>query len=384
MSVTTGPTQEFFDDAPCGWLLTDPTGLILRANRVFRGWTGYTEAELTGRRLQAILGPGGLIYYQTHLDPLLRMQGSVSQVALDVLRADGSVMPALVNAVLRRDQAGVPCEISTMVFDASDRRRYEQELRNAQVRDQELAHELQRSMIAGAMPLTGSLAADVVYSPATAGLDIGGDWYDVFWLDADHNELALVVGDVVGRGLKAAITMAQLRTAVRALATAGLGPGALLDALDLFAKRHDMGRMATVVYARIDLRTMAMRLACAGHPPPVIIEAGGSAEFEWSGRSTPLGTFTRKPRRPEGARQLNPRDTVVLYTDGLIEQRSRPLEDGLQRLLETIIDQRGQANGAGFGSAVVRALHDVDDGDDVCLLTVELNGNAATGVEPER
>jgi PAS domain S-box-containing protein len=377
VSVAEGATKDFFNEAPCGWLLTDPTGLILSANRVFTSWTGFTQEQLAGRRFQDILGPGGLIYYQTHLDPLLQIQGSVSQVALEVRRADGSHMPALINAVLRRDQTGAPYEISAMVFDASDRRRYEQALRDAQVRDHELATELQRSMIASVMPIARSLSADVVYSPATAGLDVGGDWYDAFWLDDEQRELALVVGDVVGRGLGAAITMAQLRTAVRALAATGLGPGALLDALDVFVDRHDMGFMATVVYAQIDLATLEMRLAAAGHPPPVVIESDGEIGFDWSGRSLPLGVPDRRSSgRPEGTRPLTPGSTIVLYTDGLIERRSLPHEDGLRRLLETITEERADTGGSGFGGAVVRALHDPGDGDDVCLLTIELAGHA--------
>jgi phosphoserine phosphatase RsbU/P len=369
------PTEQLFDDAPCGWVLTDSAGVIVKANRVFRSWTGFTEAVLSGgRRFQDLLAPGGQIYYQTHLEPMLRIAGSVSQVALEIVRADGSRMPALVNSVLRRDDAGQAYEISTMIFDASDRRRYEQGLLEGQAREREIAQELQRSMVSGVMPATPSFLIDVVYSPAVAGLAVGGDWYDAFWLDDAQSTVALVVGDVVGRGLAAAITMAQLRPAVRALATTGLGPAAVLEALDLYVSRYQSGKASTAVYAQIDLVTLEMRFACAGHPPPVVIDPDGEVCCDWAGRSTPLDTYrSSDSRRPEGTRQLTAGSTLLLYTDGLIERRSNPEEDGLQRLIETITAQGTRVAGVALGRAVARALHDPDQSDDICLLAIELN-----------
>ena len=201
------------------------------------------------------------------------------------------------------------------------------------------------------------------------GLEVGGDWYDAFWLDGER-AIGLVVGDVVGRGIEAAATMGQLRSAVRALAATGLGPGPLLAALDGYAARHEVGRMTTLVYAQLDLASGELRYACAGHPPPVLLEPGAAPEFLWEGRSPPLDAAAvalTGAARPEATRTLAPGGAVFLYTDGLIERRSRPLREGLDRLLAAIADRRDAGIHA-VVTDVARALAEPHNADDVCLL----------------
>ena len=233
------------------------------------------------------------------------MQGSVREIAVEIVRPDGSKLPALVNSVLRHDDAGRPRVIRTTVFDATDRRRYEQELLKARRREQEVALELQRGLLAGALQGGEGIELGVAYRPADKGLEVGGDWYDAFWLEPGET-LGIVVGDVVGRGLGAAATMGQLRSALRALASTGFEPGALLEALSEFSRRHAVGRMATVAYAEIDVRLGSMRYACAGHPPPAIVEPGAAAWFASEGRSTPLDAHALL-ERPTGGRPANSR-----------------------------------------------------------------------------
>ena len=172
----------------------------------------------------------------------------------------------------------------------------------------------------------------VAYRPAVKGLEVGGDWYDAFALEREGS-LGIMVGDVVGRGLEAAATMGQLRSAARALASTGLSPAALLDALDLYSRRHGVGQMATVAYADLDLATGHLRYACAGHPPPAIAEPGRDPCFAWDGRSTPLDAHGVPHPRPEAALDLAAGTTVLLYTDGLFERHDRPLRSGLDALL---------------------------------------------------
>ena len=155
--------------------------------------------------------------------------------------------------------------------------------------------------------------------------------------------IGLVIGDVVGRGIEAAAAMGQLRSAMRALASTGLGPGELLSALDVYAHRHAVGETATLMYAQLDVLTGDLRFACAGHPPPVLLDAAGEARLLWEGRSRPLWVDERAEPRPEGACRLGAGDTLVLYTDGLIEDRARPSEDGLDRLLAAMGDARRRA-----------------------------------------
>jgi PAS domain S-box-containing protein len=128
--------EELFEEAPCGYLILRPDGTILRANRTIGAWTRYDPGELEGRRFQALLSTGGRIYYETHVGPLLRMQGSVSEIALDVVRADGERLPVLVNAALKLDAADNPLLIRATIFSAADRRTYERELLRARREEQ--------------------------------------------------------------------------------------------------------------------------------------------------------------------------------------------------------------------------------------------------------
>ena len=365
--------EDLFEDAPCGYLSTLPDGTIVRVNRTFEAWTGLRREDLVRkRRFQELLSPGGRIYHETHYAPLLRMQGSVREIAVEIVRADGTRLPALINSVVRRDQQGSPRLVRTTVFDATERRGYEEELLRARREEQATAQQLSRSLLSGSLPEAPGLALAVAYHPAVSGLEVGGDWYDAFWLD-DGETIGLVIGDVVGRGIGAAATMGQLRSAVRALASTGLGPGRLLDALDAYAERHDVGRMTTLICAHLALGSRRLRYACAGHPPPLILGPGDEPCFAWDGRSTPLDIAPASPGpRSEAVLELAPGSTVLLYTDGLIERRSESLTDGLDRLLGGAMTHRDDAPAALVG-ALVHALHHPAHIDDVCLLAARVS-----------
>jgi PAS domain S-box-containing protein len=364
--------EELFEDAPCGYLTTDLSGTILRVNRTFEAWTGLTRAELLGtRRFQDLLSAGGRIYYETHYAPLLQMQGWVREIAVEVVRADGTHLPALVNAVLRRDPAGAPRAIRTTIFDATDRRRYEQELLRSRDREHEIAGRLQRSLLEGELPADSRLELGVTYLPSDEGAHVGGDWYDAFWIGEES--VAVVVGDVVGRGIGAATTMGQLRSAIRALASTGLSPGALLGALDGYVRRHRIGQMATVAYSEIDLRSATMRVACAGHMPPAIVAPDRAPRYVLDGRSAPLDAYAEPTTRPETAVRLPDGTLLVLFTDGLIERVDRSLSDGLEALvgaLETHRDTPAQQLADELTQAMVA---DRRTKDDVCVVAVRLH-----------
>jgi PAS domain S-box-containing protein len=124
--------EELYQDAPVGYLSTAPDGMILRCNRTFLALSGYSAAELVGRRrFYDLLPPGARIYYETHYAPLLEMQHEVREIALEIIRADGRRVPVLVNAQLKRDADGHPALIRITVLDATDRRQYERELLRA-------------------------------------------------------------------------------------------------------------------------------------------------------------------------------------------------------------------------------------------------------------
>jgi len=114
---------QLYEKAPCGYLSTDPGGLIVKVNQTFLLWTGYLRSDLVGKRTFAdLLTAGGRIYQETHLAPMLHMQGRVREIALDLVRADDQRLPVLINAVLEYDEHHAPRVVRIAVFDATERR----------------------------------------------------------------------------------------------------------------------------------------------------------------------------------------------------------------------------------------------------------------------
>ncbi|WP_324749140.1 ATP-binding protein [Sphingomonas sp. LY54] len=136
--------ETLYEDAPCGYVATLPDGTVVRVNRTFLRWTGYAAEELCGTRLQEKLTLAGRIYHETHFAPLLRMQGAVREVALDFVCKSGDRLPTLVNTIQRVGEDGQPVVNLTTIFDARDRRQYEQELLAARDLARRTADELQR------------------------------------------------------------------------------------------------------------------------------------------------------------------------------------------------------------------------------------------------
>lgn len=123
---------DLYENAPCGYLSTLPDGTIVKVNRTFCAWTGLSPDQLLRTRLRDLLSVGGQVFHDTHLAPLLRMQGAVREVALDVVRVDGTLLPCLVNAVEVRGPDGAPLMVRATLFEATARRRYEREILSAQ------------------------------------------------------------------------------------------------------------------------------------------------------------------------------------------------------------------------------------------------------------
>lgn len=655
--------EDLYEHAPCGYLSTLPDGTIVKVNRTFTSWTGYRREDLVGRlRFQDLLPPGGRIYHETHYAPLLAMQGTVREIALEVVCADGRRLPVLVNSDLKQDAAGSFSLVRTTVFDASDRREYERELvrardreraarerverlahittvlagaldrqqmaavivdeltasvaadraalavphadtgrleivashgreaadldawrrgdpeaalrshtprfddvpggaalavlplvvearsigvvllgfdaarqlsdedrafmvaaasqcaqavervrlheqtqraaqrwaflaetstaldesrafavgtqrlvdlaveriadgarveitqdgvratvaaagcdqvaleqavaaavaqgeprlvlsgatsvaalplrahgrvigaltlssseperrfgrddlaflgnladraalalENARLYEQErtVAQTLQHSLLAGDPPTDPRFAVATRYRPAVATLDVGGDWHDTFWIG--EGTIGIVVGDVVGRGIEAASAMGQLRSAIRALATAGTGPARLIDRLDAFVEQVESARWATLAYAEIELETGLTRLACAGHPPPVVAQPADPPRLLWEGRSTPLGALPGMPARSQSALTLQPGARLLLYTDGLFERRDRPLDAGLDRLVEEFDRRRDAPLPTLIEELTESMLADESAQDDVCVLCLSFD-----------
>jgi sigma-B regulation protein RsbU (phosphoserine phosphatase) len=142
--MSDAPINEFrdlFENAPCGYLTIGPDGRISRVNATLAAWTGFAPDKFIGRRLHQFLNMAGRIYYETHIAPLLRMQGFFNEFALDMVREDGAPLPVIVNAVERRSADGAVLFTRYTIFKAVDRRRYERELLSARTEAERLRKE---------------------------------------------------------------------------------------------------------------------------------------------------------------------------------------------------------------------------------------------------
>jgi PAS domain S-box-containing protein len=195
-------------------------------------------------------------------------------------------------------------------------------------REHTTAETLQRSLLPDQLPSVPGLVLRAMYRPVAKNMEIGGDWYDAFRL-ADQR-LAVAVGDVMGKGLTAAAGMGRVRNALRALALTDPRPAAVLGGLDrLFSATEEEEQVTTVAYLVIDPETGAGVLGNAGHLPALVLEAGCAPRFDQVEAGTPLGWAS--PRK-QHAFNLRPGSTAVFYSDGLVENRNRGLDAGLEEL----------------------------------------------------
>lgn len=535
--------DSLFEDAPCGYMVFNEHGVISRANRTLLRLIDAERSEIVGTRLPLLFGVGSRLFYETHLHPLLIVNGEVSEVALDLRGKGGDQIPVLLSVVEAGTDTALPAKnqhasehtdakpersFRAMLIDVTERRRIEDDLRAArrlaERRAQRLAalqhvssrlsvavspddvaaavatsaravldvdsivlwrleadgrelHPISRAGPAARSPLAvssfdrsavrphweaidtgamvtltaesdhygptvevmlgaghrlvhfipfqigsapggvvsmgftdadeldpddeailtevvaqaaaaleradlyaiqrdialtwqGSLMAHDIpdderikirshYAPATMTFRVGGDWYDVVRLDDDR--FGFIIGDVVGHGMGAAAAMGQLRSAGTALAQSGLDPTAVLEGLDRFAATTPGTRCATVLCGDLDLTSGVVRMARAGHVPPVWVSAG-HARFIEEGGGPPLAVALG--RRPAPAEiELIVDDRLVLYTDGLIERRGETLDDGMDRL-SAVLDGAGQRSIVELVTASATDEHD----DDICVL----------------
>jgi anti-sigma regulatory factor (Ser/Thr protein kinase) len=167
------------------------------------------------------------------------------------------------------------------------------------------------------------------YVPATADMEVGGDWYDVIRLR--DGLIGLAIGDVAGHGLQAAATMGQLRMALRAYAVQDPSPVSVMGGVHRLVSHLPMPEMVTLMYLVFDPGTRTLRFTNAGHPPPLVF-GGGESRYLEGGLSPPLGV-TPEADFTEVSHELPSGATVLLYTDGLIERRAESIQKGLDRLL---------------------------------------------------
>ncbi|MEU1074393.1 MULTISPECIES: SpoIIE family protein phosphatase [unclassified Streptomyces] len=212
--------------------------------------------------------------------------------------------------------------------DVTDHAEAAERLRASERRHRETAVTLQRSLLPQELEQPDDLRVACTYQPGGTDAAVGGDWYDVITLGAGRT--ALVIGDVMGRGVRAAAVMGQLRTAVRAYARLDLPPHEVLQLLDGLAAEIDASQIATCVYAVHDPNEGRLEYASAGHLPLLVRHADGSVHRAADPTGPPLGTGGWV--HTSGTIALPPGATAVLYTDGLVERRGEDIDEGVAAL----------------------------------------------------
>lgn len=263
-------------------------------------------------------------------------------------------------------QRGEIIALAVIVEDITERRRSREELRRLYAREHDVATRLQQGLLPRWLPHPQGYDLAVRYIAGSAGLRIGGDWYETVALRGDRH--ALIVGDVVGHGIEAALTMIEVRHSLAALSHAIDRPGDLLERLDDFVTHDGERFIATLFYGQLEPADGRLTYTAAGHPPPLVISAEGNVTRVDEGRGPPLGLGGRP--RPQSSIILERGDTLLLCTDGLFERRGEDIETGLRRLEEACA--RPVDNLQAFADHVIDAVADIDH-DDIAMMLVRRN-----------
>jgi PAS domain S-box-containing protein len=295
------------------------------------------------------------------------------QIGLEVRlrRPDGSTFHASVRAELApRPDGGVV--VRGWIQDITERRLADETIARAQAaaevaaREHEIAAELQRSLLPRAGFAVDHLRIATFYRPGQEGTEVGGDWYDV--IDLAGGRTALVMGDVMGHGIHAAVVMGQLRTAVRAYARIGMPAKVVMESVDKLMLELFPDQIATCLYAEFDPRSLTAQLLAAGHVPPLVRGRDGRTRRLEVPSHPPFGLGRKFPE--PAMVELQPGEVLVLYTDGLVERRDRDVETGIDSLREYV----GRFDGP-LATLPERLTADLlPDGpeDDVALLLAEV------------
>lgn len=392
--------EDLYENAPCGYLSTLLDGQIAKINTTLLAWLGYRRDEVVGRmRFSDLLTVGGKLYHETHFAPLLRMQGDINGIALELKTADGTRLPVLVTSTVKTGADGQPLLIRTTVVDARDRRAYEKELLRAR-REAELARQeadcdrerlqkvlaiLQQSLLPPSLPVVPGLETASHYHTASPD-HLGGDFYDLFALG--DGRWAFFLGDVCGKGPGAAAVTSLTRYTLRAAAMHEPDPVTVLTTLNTALHQQYTStnpRYCTVIFGTLTPQAggFAVALAGGGHPPVLLMRADGSADY----LPTPGGFLVGilpDARFTAATTTLTAGDTLLLYTDGLTEAR---IADGARYGDEALLDfatRLAPVAAATAVTAVVGLLDSFGDGldDDTALLALGVPRTSTTEKSP--
>lgn len=274
------------------------------------------------------------------------------------------------------ESTGTQRGVLVFAADVTDQIEAAERLRASERRQREAAVTLQRSLLPQELEQPDDLRVAATYQPGGKDTAVGGDWYDVITLGAGRT--ALVIGDVMGRGVRAAAVMGQLRTAVRAYARLDLPPHEVLQLLDGLAAEIDATQIATCVYAVHDPNEGRLVYASAGHLPILVRDPDGTVRRAAEPTGPPLGTGGWL--HTSGTMPLVPGSSAVLYTDGLVERRDEDIDEGVAALERAFAGATGSPQV--MCDRLIRALGVTQEHDDDVALLV-LQHPARTGHDAE-
>ena len=276
----------------------------------------------------------------------------------------------LLRAVPMRDPAGSIVRWAGSTTDVHDRRVAEETMRTQLERELAREHEssaaFQQAALPQGLPVVPGVMFSAMYEAAVAENLVGGDWYDAFRLM--DGRIVISVGDVIGNGLSAAVTMAAVRQSIRGAAQVFPDPAAILDAADRALRSEQPDRIVTAFIGILDMVTFSLWYASAGHPPPLLRKIDGSVEELWN-PGLPLGLRNFHESGENAAVHLPEAALLVLYTDGLIEA-TRNIVEGEQRLRLALA--RADVFDARESAAAIREAVVSETKDDVAILTLRI------------
>ncbi|WP_436790087.1 PP2C family protein-serine/threonine phosphatase [Yinghuangia sp. YIM S10712] len=298
--------------------------------------------------------------------------GSDGRVAWIIHRVE-DVTAFVLSHATRPRESGTLSEREAMEAElyarARELQRLNEELRRAHARERQIAVTFQEAML-HVPDLARHRNVAVRYLPAAGSLNVCGDWYDV--VDLPGDKFAVAVGDVVGHGLEAAAVMGMLRSALSAAVRALCDPARALEVLGLYARSVEGALATTAVKVVVDTRNRRISYSSAGHPPPVLAHTDGAFDLLDQATDPPLGARPAHTTRPRAECPYAPGDTLVLYTDGLIERRGEDIDAGLHRLTDALAHNTAHSPERLADSLLTRLGVSSGGRDDVALVVVRL------------
>jgi PAS domain S-box-containing protein len=355
--------RDLADTAPAMMWTTDEDGLVTFVNEGWLRFTGTTLEEELGASWQLGVHPEDAEATLSTWDQA-RAERRSWEREYRLLHHTGEYRWVVDRGVPRYEGGRFAGYVGTAI-DIHERKTMEGQLLEVYQREHKIAETLQRSLLPERLPQIEGVELAARYLPGARGAAIGGDWYDV--LERPDGRVALVVGDVVGHGLRAAATMGQLRNAFRAYGLVESSPSEVVARINRLVMSGVEDVMATVLYLVLDRETGELSFSAAGHPPPLVLAPDGPHFLE-GGRSVPIGATDPAVFR-EASAVLPPGSSLLLYTDGLVERRDEALDQRLEKLAAVAGGAAEDLN-ALCERVIDAALDRGEPGDDVALLAV--------------